>query len=713
MVSLNFIYKQGRITSDKMEMQNAADAIAYSISVTEARDLNFAAYINRAMVANEVAIGQLLGLASWAQLVTSYGDFFNAFAKPIFPIPIIGQAINGAIGGVASVFKVAGGTLSRFLALLANVGTTFMHFSNTIYSYAQWGYHVATSILSFGVIDEMLDRNAPPGTRVSDYGWISLASHLATFGSPTAVVAQLTKGRHGDTSALLPAGTPDNVKQQFKQFVEFHHPKFKVKASDYANGDKGEAEGFERFAAIIRDSGDPFTVDRSWALQPFEFFKPIIDPIPLLSVRDGNINLDIEFEFSVCDDLGFCFPGVDGGVDFDANFYFGIAVVRNGASELRLLVPSTGTFEAGSIANWSSADTAALDARMGASIDIELWVDTFITGRLSAGASAGFTLGTPQPNRLVMSPVELTLAGFDFEVIPGFTIPFPTQAPFGAAFTEAGKTSPNNLKLATMAHTKVGNPLANPPPEAYGGAPGVALGSIWVLPAIPPVAFPPSGVVPGPSPPLMPPGVMQRSDTLIGPSYGDQTNRVNKSYGGLPGYIDTSGVDQTLFGFGAPQLTVSLVLKEDKHDLDRAQALADIDTAGNHPEMGDPSTALNRDGLRLTDSMADGGIGSLLGADPKMHTVSRSEVYFKRPNDLDWFQRLDGREERGSAFNPYWQARLVEMPYLDSVTALMVEQGEDFTGTTELISTVIGDITSRLDPLFDLLDDIGLGLLVP
>ena len=150
-------------------------------------------------------------------------------------------------------------------------------------------------------------------------------------------------------------------------------------------------------------------------------------------------------------------------------------------------------------------------------------------------------------------------------------------------------------------------------------------------------------------------------------------------------------------------------MKEDRHDLDRADALVDLDTAGNHPEMGDPSTALTSGGLRLTDSMADGGIGSLLGDDPKLHTVAQSEVYFKRPNDLDWFRRLDGREEHGSAFNPYWQARLTEMPYLASVTALMVEQGEDFTGTTELISQVIGDITSRMDDLFDLLDNIGLG----
>ena len=63
LISLNFLYKQGRITTDKMELQNAADAVAYSISMTEARDLNFASYLNRAMVANEVAIGQLVGLA--------------------------------------------------------------------------------------------------------------------------------------------------------------------------------------------------------------------------------------------------------------------------------------------------------------------------------------------------------------------------------------------------------------------------------------------------------------------------------------------------------------------------------------------------------------------------------------------------------------------------------------------------------------------------
>jgi len=709
LISLNFLYKQGRITSDKMEMQNAADAIAYSISLSEARDLNFAAYLNRAMVANEVAIGQLMGLASWAQLVKSYGDFFNAYVKPLEPVPIIGQIVPPIIGGVSSIFKVAGGTLEKFLAVLGNFGTSFMHISNMIYSWAQWGYHVATVFVSTGLIGELLDENAPPGTSVSNWGWMSLVTHFASYGSAGNALSRVSGGRWDDVS-VLPASTPEEIQNQFSKFVQYYHPSRKVKATDYANGDKGAAEGFERFAAIVRDSRDPFTLDRSWELKPFDFMKPIIDPIPLLSVRDGNLNVDVEFSFGLCEDLGIClgvdvplvgYVGVDGGIDFDLNFYFGIGVARDGASELRLLIPSTGKFEAGSVANWSSADTSSLAAYMGASLDFGVWIRLPLVGRLDIGGDAGFALGDEEFD---FNGANVSLGPFDIPVIPSFTIPFPTSAPFGAAFTEAGKTTPNNLKTLTMTNSIVGGKV---PTDAYGGAANRSI--VWNLPGVPPVGFPPQGVSALPGPPIAPPGVVPRSDTMIGAFYGDQANRVNKNYPGLPGYIDTSGQEQTVFGFGAPQLTISLILDEAEHDLDRAEALVDTETAGDHPEMGHPDTAMTSGGLRLTDSMADG----LIGSNPKLHTVARSEVYFKRPNDLDWFTRLDGREEKGSAFNPYWHARLTEMPYLDSVTALMLEQGEDFTGATEIISTVLGDLNGLLGPISDFLDDIGLGLLFP
>ncbi len=680
LISLNYLYKQGRITSDKMEMQNAADAIAYSISLTEARDLNFAAYMNRAMIANEVAIGQLLGLASWGFLWESYADFLNAYVRPLQEIPIL-NAVPAAVYGFTSVaFRVPGKAFIALLGTLANYGTTVLHYVNKFYGMAQFGYHTVTALFSIGTISEMLDQNAPPGTRISEYGILSLITHFATYGSVPL------------PSPPIPSGAPDSLKDEFTQYVESYWPGSpgkKIKRADYDDGDKGALEGYERFAAIVRDSRDPFTLNKSWELKPFEFMKPIIDPIPLLSVRDGNINVDIDFSVALCRDMGVCIPTVDGGVDFDLNFYFGIAVARDGGSELRLLIPASGNFMAGEIANWSSADTNTLAAELGASFALRVWATALGIGAEGRG-SGGFDLANEKldfAGLTVGVTIELPLVPditFDVDVVPGFEIPFPTSAPFGAAFTEAGIANVNDNKhKSTMLNFD--SPVPN---DAYGAAANRT--TAWnMIPTPSPIA----AAVP---PQYTPPGVAARSDTNIGTLYGDSKTRVNKKYKGLPQFIDTTGLDRTLFGFGAPHMTVSLVLDDTDHDLDRAQALADPSSAGNHPEMGTDGSAMTYGDLRLTEAMANN----------QLHAVARSEVYFQRPNDLDYFTRLDGREEHGSAFNPYWGARLTELRYVDSVAALLVQQQQDFTGATEAATAAIGGITALIDALSSLsIDD--------
>ncbi|MDA8092745.1 MAG: Tad domain-containing protein [Betaproteobacteria bacterium] len=69
------VYNTGRQVVTKVHMQNTADSAAYSGSVMLARAYNFAAYSNRAMVANQVAIAQLVGLTSWSRY---YCTIYNA-----------------------------------------------------------------------------------------------------------------------------------------------------------------------------------------------------------------------------------------------------------------------------------------------------------------------------------------------------------------------------------------------------------------------------------------------------------------------------------------------------------------------------------------------------------------------------------------------------------------------------------------------------------
>ncbi len=61
------LYNSGRLVLTKMRLQNAAESTAYSGAVLTARDYNFSAYANRAIVANQVAIAQMVGLRSWAR----------------------------------------------------------------------------------------------------------------------------------------------------------------------------------------------------------------------------------------------------------------------------------------------------------------------------------------------------------------------------------------------------------------------------------------------------------------------------------------------------------------------------------------------------------------------------------------------------------------------------------------------------------------------
>lgn len=72
LAALLFFFNVGQITREKTKLINAADAVAYSAGVIHARALNFNAYSNRALMANEVMIAQMVSISSWAGYVESW-----------------------------------------------------------------------------------------------------------------------------------------------------------------------------------------------------------------------------------------------------------------------------------------------------------------------------------------------------------------------------------------------------------------------------------------------------------------------------------------------------------------------------------------------------------------------------------------------------------------------------------------------------------------
>ena len=89
LAALFFLFNTGQLTSEKTKLVNTADAVAYSAGVMHARALNFDAYTNRALMANETMIAQMVSLSSWLQYAQGHVDAvpplacYTAYSIPV------------------------------------------------------------------------------------------------------------------------------------------------------------------------------------------------------------------------------------------------------------------------------------------------------------------------------------------------------------------------------------------------------------------------------------------------------------------------------------------------------------------------------------------------------------------------------------------------------------------------------------------------------
>lgn len=87
--ALYFLFNTGQLVAEKSKLVNTADAVAYSAGVMHARALNFDAYTNRALIANEVLIAQAVSIAAWTRHVALHAEnvpvlgCYSQYAVPI------------------------------------------------------------------------------------------------------------------------------------------------------------------------------------------------------------------------------------------------------------------------------------------------------------------------------------------------------------------------------------------------------------------------------------------------------------------------------------------------------------------------------------------------------------------------------------------------------------------------------------------------------
>lgn len=204
LVSFVFLFRSGQLTSEKMEMQNGADAAAYGAVVLEARSLNFAAYTNRAMVGNEVAVGQMVGMLSWADELTSIDGYLQVYVAALGALdwlPGIGEvtiAISGTLEDIGAGLLEFGEDIKSALEDVATPAIKGLSLVNETYSTSQKVYHLATVALQTTTILKSIEDNVPgspmgrnlvadlvhppkTGAHLSDLGLIAFAGHLPSY----------------------------------------------------------------------------------------------------------------------------------------------------------------------------------------------------------------------------------------------------------------------------------------------------------------------------------------------------------------------------------------------------------------------------------------------------------------------------------------------------------------------------------------------------
>ena len=108
---LLLVFNSGQIVAAKVRLIGAADAAAYSAAVWQARALNFQAYMNRGIVANEVATAQLVSLRSWSA-------YMDQVLREAATVSVVAPPLAAPMQALARGWETMNEGLQRALPLL-------------------------------------------------------------------------------------------------------------------------------------------------------------------------------------------------------------------------------------------------------------------------------------------------------------------------------------------------------------------------------------------------------------------------------------------------------------------------------------------------------------------------------------------------------------------------------------------------------------------
>ena len=149
-LAVAYAFNSFQVVNEKTRLQNTVDAAAYSVAMVEAKDLNFKAYTNRAMVANQVAIAQAVSVVSWIRFLDVSAENIATITSWIPVVGAITSAISEAVAGVKEVLEPAMQAMATGLDVVI-----------TLLEESQHLMHAATLVIADETLKEIVNKNDP------------------------------------------------------------------------------------------------------------------------------------------------------------------------------------------------------------------------------------------------------------------------------------------------------------------------------------------------------------------------------------------------------------------------------------------------------------------------------------------------------------------------------------------------------------------------
>lgn len=207
------VFNVQQASHSKQKVMNAADGGAYAAASTLARDMNYMAYTNRAMVANHVAVGQVVSLVSLTQNLGQLSRNAATVMRVIGLVPGL-QALQG----LATALERVDNLIDRLPPMM----TPFIAFETAIIealSGSQLAVRGLTIVDAKSNVDDVIRANDPHAI------WdTSVGGALATATSLDTFISYSRQRRNNNNQA------------------------------------------YDRFRNVVNDSRDNFTRDRRWLI---------------------------------------------------------------------------------------------------------------------------------------------------------------------------------------------------------------------------------------------------------------------------------------------------------------------------------------------------------------------------------------------------------------------------------------------------------------